>query len=172
LKRATVLAAGLSALVLLPAAAKAGNGPQLWSQSGCGGCHTLQAAGSAGSAGPNLDALRPSAAAVAAQVTYGGGGMPSFGSSLSSTDIQALAAWVAAAAGGSPTSAPAVPGLSTHTVMRIQRKLKNLGFFKGPVTGFYGPLTTAAVKRFQRSSGLRPDGVWGPKSARALRRRP
>ncbi len=43
--------------------------------------------------------------------------------------------------------------------------------FHGPVTDFYGPLTTAAVKRFQRSAGLTADGLWGPKSARALRHR-
>ena len=77
------------------------NRPQLWSQAGCGGCHTLNAAGSTGTNGPNLDSLRPSAAAVADQVTYGGGGMPSFGGSLSSTDIQALATWVSQSAGGS-----------------------------------------------------------------------
>ena len=37
--------------------------------------------------------------------------------------------------------------------------------------GFYGPLTTAAVKRFQRASGLHADGIWGPKSVAAMKRR-
>ena len=77
----------------------AANGGQLWSQAGCGGCHTLAAAGATGQVGPNLDALRPSSGAVAAQVASGGGGMPSFASSLSGGQIQALAAWVSTSAG-------------------------------------------------------------------------
>ncbi len=171
MKRLKLLVTGTATLVLLPATAQAATGPQLWSQAGCGGCHTLNAAGSSGSSGPNLDSLRPSAAAVASQVTYGGGGMPSFGGSLSSTDIQALAGWVSQSAGGASASAAPASSLSTTATARLQRDLKKLGFFHGPVTGYYGPLTTAAVKRFQRSAGLKADGVWGPKSASALRRR-
>ncbi len=169
MKRLTLLAAGSASIILFPAAARAATGPQLWSQAGCGGCHTLNAAGSTGTAGPNLDSLRPSAAAVADQVASGGGGMPSFSGSLSSTDIQALAAWVSGSAGGA-SAAPA-SGLPTTAVARLQRQLKKLRFFHGPVTGFYGPLTIAAVKRFQRSAGLTADGLWGPKSASALRLR-
>jgi cytochrome c553 len=171
LTRLKLLVTGTATILLFPTAAQAATGPQLWSQAGCGGCHTLNAAGSTGNAGPNLDALRPSAGAVANQVTYGGGGMPSFGGSLSSTDIQALASWVSQSAGGSQASAVATSGLSTTATARIQRTLRKLGFFHGPVTGYYGPLTTAAVKRFQRSAGLKADGVWGPKSAAALKRR-
>ena len=171
MKRLKLLVTGTATLALVPATAQAATGPQLWSQAGCGGCHTLSAAGSSGTNGPNLDSLRPSAGAVADQVTYGGGGMPSFGGSLSSTDIQALAGWVSQSAGGSQASAVAASGLSTTATARIQRDLKKLGFFHGPVTGYYGPLTTAAVKRFQRSAGLKADGIWGPKSARALRHR-
>jgi murein L,D-transpeptidase YcbB/YkuD len=177
--KSPILAAGAAAaLFLLPGAAQAAGGSQVWSQAGCGGCHTLQAAGSSGTAGPNLDYLQPSAGTVAAQVASGGGGMPSFSSSLSSTEIQSLATWVASVAGhssaaGSPALTPAsgVTGLSTSAVKRIQRELARLGFFHHVVTGFYGPVTTAAVKRFQRSVGLHPDGVWGPKTAAAMHRR-
>ena len=167
------LAAAAAAAVLLPAAAFAANGAGIWAQAGCGGCHTLAAAGATGQVGPNLDQLQPSTAAVAAQVASGGGGMPSFASTLSASDIQALAAWVASSAGntsGATTASPAA-GLGTATVIKLQRNLLHLGYFDGPVTGFYGPLTTAAVKRFQRSAGLTVDGVWGPRSAAALRRR-
>lgn len=180
MKRLTLLAAGTAAVVLLPGTARAAPGPQVWASAGCGGCHTLQAAGSSGSVGPNLDYLRPSSAAVAAQVARGGGGMPSFGASLSGGDIQALAAWVSSVAGtsgasssstGSAGTTSGASGLGTQAVKRLQRDLAKLGFFHGPVTGFDRPLTTAAVKRFQRSAGLSPDGLWGPRSAGALRHR-
>ena len=47
-------------------------------------------------------------------------------------------------------------------VRLIQRKLIAEGFSPGPLDGLYGPLTTAAVMRFQRSRGLVPDGMVGP----------
>lgn len=173
MKVISLLAAGAATVVLLPAAARASNGSQLFAQAGCGGCHTLTAAGSTGQVGPNLDVLRPSAAAVAAQVTSGGGGMPSFASSLSPVEIQALASWVAASAGGaaSPGGASNASGLGTAAVRKLQRELNRLGYFHGPFTGFYGPITTAAVKRFQHAVGLHVDGIWGPKSQAALRLR-
>jgi peptidoglycan hydrolase-like protein with peptidoglycan-binding domain len=162
--RSLAHAATAAFALAMPSAALASNGQQLWSQAGCGGCHTLAAAGASGQVGPNLDQLRPSGAAVAEQVTSGGGGMPSFASSLSAGQIQALAAWVSSSAGGSSTQASSV-------TLKLQHSLAKLGFFHGPFTGFYGPLTTAAVKRFQRSVGLHVDGVWGPLSAAALQRR-
>ena len=73
----------------------AGGGAALWAQSGCGSCHTLGVAGAAGTAGPNLDELHPTAAAIAAQVRSGGPGMPSFARRLTSGEISELAAWVA-----------------------------------------------------------------------------
>jgi mono/diheme cytochrome c family protein len=169
-----VAAATAAAVSMLPGTAAAATGQQVWSQAGCGGCHTLAAAGSTGSAGPNLDYLRPSSAAVASQVTYGGGGMPSFGSSLSSSDIQALATWVSSAAGGTTTSTPASSpqsSMPTAKVRTLQRDLAKLGFFHHVVTGYYGPITTKAVKRFQHSVGLKADGIWGPQSAAALKAR-
>ena len=73
----------------------AGGGAALWAKSGCGNCHTLGVAGAAGTAGPNLDELHPTAAAIAAQVRSGGPGMPSFAHKLTSGEISELAAWVA-----------------------------------------------------------------------------
>ncbi len=171
--RLQLIAAAGAVLAAFPGAAAAATGPGLWNQAGCGSCHTLQAAGAAGQAGPNLDYLRPSSAAVAAQVASGGGGMPSFGSSLSSGEIQTLASWVSTVAGGGPVSTAGAPasGLSPAAVKRLQAELRRLGYFKGPISGFYGPLTTAAVKRFQRASGLHADGIWGPKSVAAMKRR-
>jgi outer membrane protein assembly factor BamB len=70
----------------------------------CSTCHTLAAAGSSGTVGPNLDELEPSKSLVEKQVTNGGGGMPAFGSSLSKEEIQSVAEFVSSAA-GKPLSA-------------------------------------------------------------------
>jgi mono/diheme cytochrome c family protein len=65
----------------------------------CASCHTLAAAGSTGTVGPNLDQLKPNDALVVHQVTNGGGGMPAFGSSLSKSQIQSVALFVSSVAG-------------------------------------------------------------------------
>jgi cbb3-type cytochrome c oxidase subunit III len=68
-------------------------------QGECSGCHTLAAAGTHGTIGPNLDQLKPSQATVDHQVTVGGGVMPSFKGKLSTAQIQAVAAYVSQNAG-------------------------------------------------------------------------
>nr|WP_041711346.1 GH25 family lysozyme [Clostridium pasteurianum] len=51
------------------------------------------------------------------------------------------------------------------TVRIIQLQLNTL-LKKGlAVDGIKGPLTTAAIKEFQRIMGLSQDGIWGPKTA-------
>ena len=67
--------------------------------SGCGGCHTLAAAGADGVVGPNLDELQPDAATVATVVSNGQGSMPAF-DDLSDAELQAVADYVASSAGG------------------------------------------------------------------------
>jgi len=73
-------------------------GAKVFSQAQCGGCHTLAAAGASGTIGPNLDQLAPGVSTVVRQVEDGGGGMPSFRSKLTSTQIRDVAAYVAGAA--------------------------------------------------------------------------
>ena len=65
----------------------------------CATCHTLAAAGSTGTVGPNLDQLKPSDALVTHQVINGGGGMPAFGSTLSKAQIASVALFVSSVAG-------------------------------------------------------------------------
>jgi mono/diheme cytochrome c family protein len=75
------------------------SGSAVFASAGCGGCHTLKAAGSSGTTGPNLDQLKPSAATVSSIVASGAGIMPSFKGKLSPADIQAVAQYVSSSAG-------------------------------------------------------------------------
>jgi mono/diheme cytochrome c family protein len=74
-------------------------GMKVFDTAGCASCHTLAAAGSTGTVGPNLDQLKPSDALVTHQVINGGGGMPAFGSTLSKTQIASVALFVSSVAG-------------------------------------------------------------------------
>ncbi len=61
----------------------------------CGSCHTLSAAGTSGSVGPNLDDISLDASAIEGIVRDGRGGMPAQGDKLSDAEISAVAAFVA-----------------------------------------------------------------------------
>ena len=76
------------------------NGSSVFSSASCGGCHTLAAAHSTGTVGPNLDQLKPDYRAVTAQVTNGGNAMPAFKSQLSPQQIADVAAYVVDSTGG------------------------------------------------------------------------
>jgi len=65
----------------------------------CASCHTLKAAGSSGTVGPNLDQLKPALAVVQRQVTNGGAVMPAFKGKLSQQQIAAVAKFVSTSAG-------------------------------------------------------------------------
>lgn len=51
-----------------------------------------------------------------------------------------------------------IPGI---TPKRIQRALKNTGFYKGPIDGNIGSQTRQAIKEFQKANGLKADGIVG-----------
>jgi cbb3-type cytochrome c oxidase subunit III len=68
-------------------------------QAECASCHTLAAAGTHGTIGPNLDQLKPSEAIVKHQVEVGGGVMPAFKGKLSDAQITAVAKYVSSSAG-------------------------------------------------------------------------
>jgi mono/diheme cytochrome c family protein len=72
----------------------ASNGAQIWASAGCGGCHVLEAAGSNGSVGPNLDESQPDFNLVVDRVTNGQGAMPAFGDTLEEKEIADVAAYV------------------------------------------------------------------------------
>jgi murein DD-endopeptidase MepM/ murein hydrolase activator NlpD len=50
----------------------------------------------------------------------------------------------------------------------LQVALQSRGVYAGSIDGIKGPITTKAIKRFQRRAGLPADGVPGPKTRRAL----
>jgi cbb3-type cytochrome c oxidase subunit III len=74
------------------------NGKTIFTSS-CASCHTLAAAGTHGTVGPNLDQLKPAFARVKTQVINGGAIMPAFKGKLTDTQITAVAKYVAANAG-------------------------------------------------------------------------
>lgn len=54
-------------------------------------------------------------------------------------------------------------------VVRMQEKLRDLGFYKGSIrSGQFGDLTTSAVARFQRSLNLEGSGIADPQTLSAL----
>jgi peptidoglycan hydrolase-like protein with peptidoglycan-binding domain len=57
----------------------------------------------------------------------------------------------------------------SRAVRWVQRRLYVLGYEAGPTDGLFGPLTEAAVTRFQLEHRLRIDGVVGPVTAARLR---
>ncbi|MDB5204585.1 MAG: Peptidoglycan-binding domain 1 [Candidatus Taylorbacteria bacterium] len=53
-------------------------------------------------------------------------------------------------------------------VTELQKKLTNLGFYAGPVTGKFGPLTETAVKKFQKEYKITQAGYVGPSTRAKL----
>ena len=61
-----------------------------------------------------------------------------------------------------------IRGDSGPKVLALQKRLEQLGYWLGAPDGAYGSLTQQAVWAFQKSAGLKRDGVVGPKTLRAL----
>ncbi|MHB8471084.1 MAG: DUF6529 family protein [Gaiellaceae bacterium] len=98
-ENSTNAAPAYAAPLPVPATANAAAGAAVFTTSGCGACHVLAAASASGQVGPNLDNLQPTYAQVLAQVTAGGGVMPSFAKTLTAQQIQDVSAFVASRAG-------------------------------------------------------------------------
>ena len=60
-------------------------------------------------------------------------------------------------------------GSTGPAVVRLQIKLKKVGFNPGRADGDFGPATTAALIGFQKSAGLLADGIAGPRTLAALK---
>ncbi len=84
--------------------------------------------------------------------------------------LSALGMVPAAIAQSSPVPATQslTEGATGATVEAIQQQLKNKGFDPGPIDGFFGDKTKTALIAFQKSKGLRADGVAGAQTLAAL----
>ncbi len=80
------------------------DGAAVYARARCGTCHTLAAAGSKATIGPDLDQLRPNRETVVRQVRSGGGSMPAFAGTLTEAEIQAVARYVADESGTTAAS--------------------------------------------------------------------
>ncbi len=59
-------------------------------------------------------------------------------------------------------------GSTGAEVIEIQRRLKQWGYYDGPIDGIYGYKTYMAVRYFQAKNGLKVDGIAGSETLRAL----
>ena len=72
-----------------------------------------------------------------------------------------------------PSTKPTLPTVAeiedvdaaTANITEVQTRLKKWGYYTGKVDGINGPLTIAAVKKFQKKYGLTQDGIVGPLTA-------
>lgn len=55
-----------------------------------------------------------------------------------------------------------------QSVVQLQSKLADLGFYPYSIDGIYGRLTENAVRSFQKAHGLTADGIDGPHTSSAL----
>ena len=53
-------------------------------------------------------------------------------------------------------------GSRGNAVLELQKRITTLGWYSGPITGYFGALTAAGVKRLQGANGLEPVGNVGP----------
>lgn len=75
-----------------------------------------------------------------------------------------------------PTAAPAETkkyetlrsGSKGQSVLQLQQRLMELGYYGNKLDSSYGKNTKAAVEAFQRDHGLTADGIAGPKTLAAL----
>jgi mono/diheme cytochrome c family protein len=90
-------------------------GSSVFASAGCGNCHTLKAAGSSGTIGPNLDAAQPDVSLVLTRVYFGKGQMPSFKGQLSPQQMAAVAAYVYSSTHGGAAPPPSSATAPTQT---------------------------------------------------------
>ena len=64
---------------------------------------------------------------------------------------------------------PSLPLKSIEKIKWMQAELKRAGFYDGSIDGKIGPQTKMSIKAFQKSKGLKSDGIIGPKTLEELK---
>lgn len=60
-------------------------------------------------------------------------------------------------------------GSKNEEVKTLQKRLKEMGMYKGPLDGIYGPKTKAAVEQFEKDMGIAIDGIYDAEDHAAMR---
>jgi hypothetical protein len=55
-------------------------------------------------------------------------------------------------------------GMKGEYIKTHQRDLKVLGYYKGTIDGYCGPIMEAAIKKFQKENEITVDGILGPET--------
>ncbi|MBE5814642.1 MAG: hypothetical protein E7320_05465 [Clostridiales bacterium] len=84
----------------------------------------------------------------------------------------AMSASFVATPAPAPTPAPPTtvvrPGDKNSDALKVQERLKELGYYTGALDGSFGEGSVRALKDFQKKNGLNPDGVCGTKTRAIL----
>lgn len=66
--------------------------------------------------------------------------------------------------GSVPVVAPVIPDapVGNKDAFAVQKKLTEIGLFRGSVDGFYGPQTATAIRAFETQNGMTPTGALTP----------
>ena len=85
------------------------------------------------------------------------------------TTLQAISKAIDAAGGSATSSTTGLKVGSTGSkVTALQQDLTALGYYYGDISGHYGSLTQAAVKKFQKAKGINQDGIAGTSTLNAI----
>ncbi len=114
-------------------------GKEVFASAGCGGCHTLTAAGSNGNVGPNLDDAKPTYERAVSRVTNGAGVMPAFKGTLDDQQIADVVTFVVESTGGTVPAASSGGGATTEPATTAAETT--------------GPATTAAETTEEAAAG-------------------
>ena len=141
---------------------------------------TLGPRGTAALAGPQAQGAKPAPPRGPATARPAGdhlvGGAPAAGARRSALSLAGAAqpGQAAPTGGAAPTGEvrQLARGARGEDVRQMQERLKAHGIDPGPIDGQFGPLTQAAVRRFQEAQGLGTDGIAGPKTHGALAKAP
>jgi peptidoglycan hydrolase-like protein with peptidoglycan-binding domain len=95
---------------------------------------------------------------IVTSVLHEAGALADAGDVLATIDLEP----VVIAEGAVPMFRTLERGMTGPDVAQLQELLRSMGFLDGPADGAFGPVTEAAVKRWQRSIGASQDGIVDP----------